>query len=127
MSFLKLDKDFFTSSIWFMGDPDELKVWLYLLYKADYGNGIVRDTLPAIAFSCQITIERAKEILATMAGPDPHSRSKQYEGRRISIQDDPEWQITVLNFEKYQAKDHGSAARQKRYRERKKTEDKESK
>lgn len=117
MSFVKLDKGLLTSSLWIGGDAETVRVWVYLLLAADQ-NGMVCETLPAIAWGCKIPVERAKEILALFAGPDPDSRTPKNDGRRIRVSREPQWSVEILNYLDYRAKDHTAAARAKRYRER---------
>jgi hypothetical protein len=117
MSFVKLDKGLLTSSLWIGGDAETVRTWVYLLLAADQ-DGMVYETLPAIAYGCKLPVERAAEILALFAGPDPHSRTPKAEGRRITIRREPQWSVEILNYLDYRLKDHTGAARAKRYRER---------
>lgn len=80
--------------------------------------GWVEAAGPGIAHMCGID---DKEIyipaLYRLASPDPDSRSAAHEGRRMVRVDGG---FIILNFMVYRDKDHTSAERQKRYRERKK-------
>lgn len=88
-------------------------------------NGEVQASLPGLADVARVTLEQAEAALVTLSEPDKHSRSKEFEGRRIA-ETDGGW--VLLNHDKYRKKlskadrDRQNAERQKRYRERKKAE-----
>ena len=54
--------------------------------------------------------------LERLGSPEAESRSQDYEGRRMIRIDGG---YLILNFDRYRQKDHTSAARSQRYRERK--------
>ena len=116
MGFTKLDENIITSTIW-AEDSDTVRLWIYLLAAAD-SEGIVRVTIPALALHNRLGIGRVEEILAKFAAPDPHSRSRIEDGRRLHIENSPEFRIVLVNYEKYRSKDHTHAERQRRYREK---------
>lgn len=121
MGYTKLDENLVTSSIW-SEDDKTLRVWCYLMARAD-SNGWVLDTIPAIARACNYDIETVETILQKFAGPDKYSRTKDHEGRRIAILNEPEFGIYLLNHPKYREKDHTAAERQRRHRAAKVTGD----
>lgn len=116
MSYVKLDCNIVTSTIW-NESSDTRIVWIYLLVSAD-PQGVVRVTVPGIATQCGVSIDIVREALEKFASPDPDSRSSKYEGRRIRIEREPQFKIHLLNYEDYRNKDHTHAARQARYREK---------
>lgn len=120
--YIKLDKSLTQSSLWLSGSPEEIVLWVFLLTNADYHTGFVDASLPAIAHGCHLSNERALEILNKFAAPDPYSRSSEHEGRRVVIHRDPDWGISILNYSKYQQKDHTAAERKRRQRERERNE-----
>lgn len=94
MSYLALDRDLLTSSTWATGSPAQIKVWIYLLLQADPRSGIVEDAAPAIALRCGLPLADVEGALSWLAAPDPYSRTKDNEGRRIAIGENG---ILVLN------------------------------
>ena len=89
-------------------DPTDFEVpigWYGMVRAA--GVGIVR-----FAMTEQ---EAGMLALERLAAPDPESRSQDFEGRRLVRVDGG---YIVLNFFKYRDRDHTSATRSKRYRER---------
>jgi hypothetical protein len=102
MYYAKIWESMINSSIW-LEDHDVLRVWLYLLLKAD-SNGIVDVSLPGLAHQCLVSVDRAKEILARLNSPDEHSKTPDEQGRRILICTNP-WHIRVVNFQKYMRQD----------------------
>jgi hypothetical protein len=114
MTFVKLDANILTSSVW-LEDSDTVRVWMYLLVTAG-PDGVVQATVPGIALQNGLAVARVQEILEKFSSPDPYSRTAANEGRRIRITLEPEYEIAVLNYGKYRAKDHTAAERQRRHR-----------
>jgi hypothetical protein len=98
MSFTKLDSGIVNSTLWLLPD-DVLRVWVWFLSQAD-ANGEVRTAAPPLAHICRIPLERMREILALLEGPDPDSRSPVEDGRRIE-KIDGGWRL--VNYAKYRA------------------------
>jgi len=88
-------------------------------------DGVVETSVPGLARRARVTIEQCEEALSKLKAPDPYSRTKDNEGRRI---EDVDGGFLVLNHEKYREKDsieerrRKDAERARRYRERKKRE-----
>jgi len=61
--------------------------------------------------------KRAAQALEKLSRPDPDSRSRDYDGRRLVRVDGG---FVVLNYQKYRDRDYGAAERMRRYRERQK-------
>jgi len=116
MPYVKLDNEILTSTIW-LEDSDTIRIWIYLMATAD-AIGVVRVTTPIIAMHNQLGIEKLEAILDKLASPDSRSRSPEYEGRRIKIYREPEFEILILNYEKYRTKAYTNAERQRVFRER---------
>ena len=116
MSYFPLDRDLLTSSTWATGSPEAIKVWVYLLLQADPRTGIVEDAAPAIALRCGLSLEATEAALDWLASPDPHSRTKDKQGRRIEALPDGGYEI--VNYLTRQKKDH-STVRVRKWREMK--------
>jgi len=119
LSFFPYDRDILTSSLWANGTPEAFKVWSYLLLTAEIGTGCVTDADPAIALHCGLSLEVTVEVLKWLSEPDPHSRTKDHDGRRIERL--PGGGFRVLNFLARQSKDY-STPRVRRWRDRKRGE-----
>ena len=115
MGFTKLVESIVESSVW-AEDSETLRVWIYLLARAD-SMGVVWVTIPAIALQNGLTTDKVAAALEKFSAPDPNSRSPKHGGRRIRIDREPTFSIAILNYSDYRWEDHTHAARQKRYRE----------
>jgi len=124
VSFFPIDRDILTSSIWVQGTPEQIKVWFYLMLTAHRTNGVVTDTIPAIAQRCALSIKVTQEAIHFFAQPDRFSRTKDREGRKIELT--PEGHIRLINYEKHRDKDY-STPRVQKWRERKKNAETEMK
>lgn len=84
-------------------------------------DGIVEASVPGLAKRAGVSRKQCEESLALFLAPDPDSRTKDKEGRRIEVVDGG-W--FVINHDKYRHKDSVEerrkldAARQRRKRER---------
>jgi hypothetical protein len=111
--FTKLFSSIVTSSLWQEDDSVRL-IWITLLSLANR-TGFVSGSLPGIAHIARVAQDETEQALDKLSSPDPHSRTTDYEGRRIEpVQGG--WQI--LNYSHYRNKDATAAERQKRYREK---------
>jgi hypothetical protein len=120
--FAKLFASITESSVWV--EPDfVLRVWIAMLARSD-ADGIVEGSIPGFASLCRVPIEQMEEAIKRLSGPDPYSRSKEHEGRRIECFDGG-WR--VLNYPKYraqgQAKEGSRAPYYREYRRRKREQD----
>jgi hypothetical protein len=79
--YVKVHKSMLLSSIW---DEDHLTriTWVTLLMMSDQ-NGYVGASVTGIAHMARITVEEATVALGRLMSPDPNSRSKTNEGRRV--------------------------------------------
>lgn len=96
MAYTKLFASIITSTIWM--EPDQTRiVWITMLAAADK-NGEVQGSIPGLARIAGVPIEAAREAVAKFLAPDPDSRTKDDEGRRIEVIDGG-WRL--LNHRKY--------------------------
>ena len=96
--FVKLYGDqLLNSTVWVSADSATKLVWITLLLVADQ-HGIVNASVPGLAHQAGVTVEEAGKAINYLTAPDPHSRTKDYEGRRIEPLDGG-W--LVLNYMKY--------------------------
>lgn len=119
--FAKLFSSITESSIW-VEDHFVLRVWIALLAKAD-AEGIVEGSIPGFANLCRVSLEEMEEAVKRLSNPDPHSRSKDHQGRRIEPFNGG-WHI--LNYSRYrqqgQAKEGSRAPYYREYRAKKRAE-----
>lgn len=113
-SYFPLDREILTSSIWTTGTSDALKVWIYLMLSANPRDGIVTDTVPAIAQRCGLPVITVEEVLNWLSEPDPYSRTADHDGRRIART--PEG-IRLLTYLEHRDRDY-STPRVRAFRER---------
>ncbi len=120
-SYTKLFSSIITSTIW-TERPSICKLWITMLALANQ-HGEVHASIPGLAQLAAVPLEDAVEAIARFSAPDPYSRTKDDEGRRIE-EIDGGW--VLLNHRKYRemaSKEESisaNAARQKRFRERQK-------
>lgn len=96
MSFTKLFSSITESTIWAEEDKTRL-VWITMLAMADR-MGRVWASVPGLANRARVSIESTIEALAKFQSPDPYSRTKDFDGRRIE-EIDGGWRL--LNHKKY--------------------------
>ena len=115
MGFTKLWCDIVMSTIWREDDKTRL-VWITMLASSD-ALGNVGASVPGLADAARVSIPDCKMALHKLMQPDPDSRSKEFEGRRIQ-EIDGGWQI--LNYVKWREKGRGQDRREyfKEYRRR---------
>lgn len=94
--FTKLFSTIIDSTVW--REAMHVKVvWITMLAKADR-NGVVPCSFPGLADAARVSLDECRDALDRLMAPDPHSRTKLYDGRRIE-ECDGGWQI--LNYLKY--------------------------
>lgn len=87
------------STIW--REPKEVKiVWITMLAMCDK-EGVVEASIPGLADAARVTLEECLASLRVLQGPDPYSRTKAHEGRRV-MEVEGGW--LILNHAKYRAK-----------------------
>lgn len=104
------------STIWTECDANVTKVWLTLMLMADR-KGVVSAPLSGLAKRACVSKEECQRAIKIFLEPDPDSRTKEHEGRRI-VEIDGGW--VLLNKQKYKLKaknsPEGNARRQQTYR-----------
>lgn len=94
--FSKLWSYLVTSSIWSEDDKTRI-LWVTLLAITD-AEGVVNASVPGLARMSNITPDECRASLEKLMAPDPDSRTKDFEGRRVEPVDGG-WRI--LNYTKY--------------------------
>jgi hypothetical protein len=119
-SYTKLFASILDSTVWQASDATRL-VWITMLAMKDR-DGIVEASIPGLAARSRQSIPATEQALEVLSSPDPYSRTKEHDGRRISAVDGG-W--IVLNHDKYADRSSleeykaKNAARQQRLRDRK--------
>lgn len=120
MGYTKLFNEIIASTVW--REPDHVRLlWITMLALRDR-NHKVEASVPGLADFARISLEECEEALKILSSPDPYSRSKEAEGRRIEATDGG-WYI--INGEKYRNKMSADERReyqrikQKEYRDKK--------
>jgi hypothetical protein len=122
MSFFKCHSELLQSSIWTNENQSTKIVWITLLCLADR-NGEIMASIPGVARSAGVTLDECVQSLERLKSPDPWSRTKTLDGRRIQ-EIEGGWEI--INYRYYRElmserqKAEASADRSRRYRARKK-------
>lgn len=96
MGYVKLFADILASTVWDLPPPTKV-VWITLLAMADR-HGDVLASLPGIAHLSRVSVDEARLALEQLSAPDPESRTKDHDGRRLMMIDGG-WRI--LNYEKH--------------------------
>ena len=95
-SFSKLFSSILDSTIWSESVTTKI-VWVTMLAMTDSA-GCVYAATPGLAKRAGVSIPEAEAALKCFFSPDPYSRTKDHEGRRIK-EIDGGWQL--LNYVKY--------------------------
>ena len=117
--YTKLFSSLLDSTIWMESNHVRL-VWVTLMAMADK-RGIVSASVPGLAQRARVSLAECEEALGKFLAPDPYSRTKDHEGRRIA-EVDGGW--LLLNHRKYRdmlradLKRETDTSRQRRKRER---------
>jgi len=121
MSYAPLDGGIVTSTLLKEG-PDVVACWILLLATCDkVGESMMQPS--AAASLLRISDERADQAFKILQAPDPKSRNKDHQGRRILALPDGGWH--VVSYQKYQwlASKARAAQRQRKYDANKKARD----
>lgn len=119
--YIKLFDSLIHSTLW-QEDLHIKVVWVTMLAMAD-SNGEVYASIPGLAKAAGVTIPQCEEALGVFLAPDPYSRSKECEGRRL-CEIKGGWEL--INYKYYrelkssEQEKEFAAERAKRYRDRKK-------
>lgn len=95
-SFSKLFSSILDSTIWSESVTTKI-VWVTMLAMTD-SLGCVYASIPGLGKRAGVSLNEAEAALKCFLSPDPYSRSKEHEGRRIK-EIDGGWQL--LNYDKY--------------------------
>lgn len=82
-AFTKLFSSITDSSIW-SEDSDTRVVWVTMLAMADQF-GRVHAAIPGLAKRAMVSVQKTEEAIQKFLLPDPYSRTKDHEGRRIEV------------------------------------------
>lgn len=96
MTFTKLFSSITESTIW-VEDNETRIVWIAMLAMADR-KGRVWGSIPGLANRARVSVDGCRKAIQTFLSPDPDSRTKEEEGRRIR-EIDGGWQL--INYLKY--------------------------
>lgn len=94
--FTKLFSDILHSTVW-RTDMHVKIVWITMLAMSDR-HGQVSSSIPGLADAAKVSLQQCMEALEILSSPDPFSRTKDFEGRRIA---DIDGGWLLLNYEKY--------------------------
>ena len=109
MNYRVLFKDLLTSSVWQLPDKARL-VWITMLaLKND--DQVVEASLPGLADMAKVGIEDAQAAIDMLKAPDPVSRSKKHEGRRV---EEVEGGWRIINGDRYDQKIRFGSRRSRR-------------
>lgn len=97
--YTKLFNSILASTIWEADMPTRI-VWITLLAMADK-HGVAEGSVPGLATFARVSLKDCQKALEALQSPDEHSRSKEYEGRRIEAIEGG-WRL--INHAKYRAK-----------------------
>lgn len=98
MSYAKLFSSILASTIW-AEDKDTKILWITMLAMKDW-KGQVLASVPGLAKMAGLTLAECAGGLERLLSPDPWSRTKDHEGRRL-LTIDGGW--LVINHEKYRS------------------------
>lgn len=97
--YTKLFSSIVTSTVW--QEPNHIRIaWVTLMALSDQ-DGIVEGSIPGLASIAHITISEFEEALKVFKSPDPYSRTKEHDGRRI-LEIDGGFQL--INHRKFREK-----------------------
>lgn len=82
-SFSKLFASIVTSTLW--REPDHIRVvWITMLAICNK-HGVVLASVPGLAAVANVTLEYCLDAIERLMSPDPWSRTKEHDGRRIEV------------------------------------------
>lgn len=98
-TYTKLFNTIITSSIW-SEDNDTRILWITMLAMADY-NGVVLGSIRGLADMARLDVQICIKSLQKLMSPDPYSRSKERQGRRV---EEIEGGWLIINHQLYRDK-----------------------
>lgn len=108
VGYTKLFSSILASSIW-NEDAATRCVWVTMLAMKDR-DGVVEGSIPGLAVLARVTVEECRKAIEILSAPDPDSRTKTNDGRRIEPHADG-W--LVINHDLYQERGSAEDAREK--------------
>lgn len=94
--YTKLFSSIITSTVW--REKNETRIlWITMLAMKDR-HGLIEASIPGLADMARLSVEETLAGLEILRAPDPYSRTKEHDGRRI---EDTEGGWFVLNANKY--------------------------
>jgi len=96
MSYAKLFSSIVHSTVWREAMHVKI-VWITMIALANR-KGEVAASIPGLADAAKVSLEQCEEALQRLSAPDHYSRTKDYEGRRIT---DVDGGWLLLNYEKH--------------------------
>ena len=97
--YTKLFSSIIASTIW--REPDHVRVvWITMLAMATK-DGVVEASIPGLADMARVSLPQCEQALTALRAPDPYSRTKDHDGRRIQ---DVDGGFLLLNHAKYRDK-----------------------
>jgi hypothetical protein len=96
VGFTKLFSSLIFSTVW-REEMHVKVVWITMLAMANR-NGEVWASVPGLADAAKVSVDQCRHALERLSAPDPDSRTKDHEGRRINAVDGG-W--AILNYPKY--------------------------
>jgi hypothetical protein len=106
--YTKLFGSILDSTVW-RTPPHVRLVWITMLAMSDR-DGVVEASVPGLAWRAGVSMAEADDALLCLLSPDEHSRTPDYEGRRIEPVDGG-WRL--LNHAKYREKASADEQREK--------------
>jgi hypothetical protein len=98
MTFTKLFSSITASTIWLEDNPTRI-VWITMLAMSNK-NGFVFASVPGLASIAHVSVAATRRALHKFQEPDPDSRTKDFDGRRIE-EVDGGWRL--INYQKHRA------------------------
>lgn len=119
--FVVIDAEILSSSIWSEAIHVRM-IWFTMLVLCDT-DGYVGASVPGIARAAGVTLEQTEDALRVLKAPDPHSRTKADEGRRVR---EVERGFLILHFrdhlDRLSRERAKSRDRMRRYRQRRRSD-----
>jgi hypothetical protein len=106
-----------TSSLW--EEPPETRLlFIWFIGVADVDGNVLPHTVTNLARLANLPLDKTKAALETLESPDPGSRTKAHEGRRLLKQEDGGWLVVnaAIYREMRTSKQVADAARQAEHR-----------
>jgi hypothetical protein len=112
LGYAHLDGGITDSSLW-IEPPETRVVWITCLAKAD-ANGLVACSRSGLQRAANVSEDGFNAAMESLEGPDPDSRTKIEEGRRIKRVDGG---YQIINYEKYRDKQYSQTYAARKMRE----------